>query len=240
MKFIINSQMLYEQLLSLSGFEMSATIDTVSHAFQLPDMDISSVKTPTRLVDFCEARAEKEHYGTVHFFIDDRKFECVWNNPSKYLPLFEQYDSIIGPDYSQHVDMSYDARMYNIYRNKTLTDYMIQQGLNVIYNVSWSLPDTYDYSFSDIPLYSVIAINCTGIWGHYVSRYLWLQGYREALARLKPRQIIRYGDRMPGEAEDISVFFPNERLLRLRQLPKCKKTSRRVMLNQINLFEYGC
>ena len=46
--------------------------------------------------------------------------------------------------------------------------------------------------------------NCTGIKGNHAAIYLWRKGYEEALRVLDPILIIRYGDKMSGEREDIS------------------------------------
>jgi hypothetical protein len=51
---------------------------------------------------------------------------------------------------------------------------------------------------------------------HSDSKYLWLRGYHEALRRLQPTRIIRYGQKMQGEREDISIYFDNEYLRRMR------------------------
>ena len=93
---------------------------------------------------------------------------------------------------------------------------MQHNGINYIHNVTWSLPDSYDYSFDGLPIGSTIAINCAGIAGSPSSKYLWYKGYEEALSRLKPSAIVRYGTKMPGENEAISVYFQNERLTLLR------------------------
>ena len=39
---------------------------------------------------------------------------------------------------------------------------------------------------------------------------LRLEGYKEAIRRLEPECVIRYGEKMPGEAEEMSVYFENE------------------------------
>lgn len=197
---------------------------------------------PQRLVGFNEARAEKSHVGTVHYYLNDTLFECVWNNPPKYVPLLQQYESVIGPDFSQYIDMSWDERMFNNYRNWCLTYYWQSNGISVIPNVSWSTPDTYELCFQWIPKQSVIAIGSLGILRSSTSRYLWLNGYREIEEQLHPSLIIRYGDIIPGENSDISVYFQNERLQRLRQLPR--RTNRRIVTktslsNQLNIFSHG-
>ena len=93
---------------------------------------------------------------------------------------------------------------------------MQHNGINYIHNVSWSLPDSYDYSFSGLPKASVIAINCSGISGTDVSKYLWYKGYEEAVRRLNPLAIVRYGTKLSEEKGAISRYFENERLNLLR------------------------
>ena len=52
--------------------------------------------------------------------------------------------------------------------------------------------------------------------GNYAAKYLWRKGYEEAIKVLEPILIIRYGDKMPGEREEISVYFENINLKNLR------------------------
>ncbi len=265
MKFQINSELLLKHLSAFSGAlsqstSTSAVIDCFkfethssglsqtmpdiaskpTSSLKMPSIEFYEGPAPTRLVGFNAARCEKKHLGTIHFYIADRLFDCTWYNPDKYIPLLKQYDSVIGPDFSQYADMTYDERYYNAWRNRTLTVHWQSCGVNVIPNVTWSLPDSYSYSFAGIPKHSIIAVNCTAIRGYNLSKYLWLKGYEEMLRQLEPRQIIRYGDRMPNEDETISIYFPNERLQRFRRLPRKPRIRKSILMsNQLNLFNYG-
>lgn len=42
---------------------------------------------------------------TVHFYIDDSKFEKVWNNPEKYITRLQQYKQVLSPDFSLFTNM---------------------------------------------------------------------------------------------------------------------------------------
>ena len=162
MKFIVNSEQLLKQLSSMSGVlsqttSTSSVIDcfkfetqSTGHSqtitdiacerikpFEMPTIESFAGPAPSRLVGFNEARCEHEHFGTVHFYINDDLFKCVWNDKNKYLPLLRQYESVIGPDFSQYVDMTYDERYYNAWRNRTLTAEWQSYGINVIPNVTW-------------------------------------------------------------------------------------------------------
>ena len=171
---------------------------------------------PKRLVPFNEAYAKKDYDCTVHFFIDDLLFIRVLRNPERYLEFFKKCNSVIGTDLSQYADMPAEDRYYCAYINSAFSAYLQRNGVKVIPNVTWSLPDSYVYSWSSMPRHSVISINCKGISRHDLSKYLWYRGYWKAVSTLHPSLIVRYGTKMPGENTSISVFFENERLNYMR------------------------
>lgn len=171
---------------------------------------------PTALVSFNSALTAKDHNQCVHFFIDDYQFERIWNLPSRYVECLRQFQCVIAPDFSQYTDMPYPQRIWNNYRGKFIGAWLQSQGVAVIPNVTWSLPDSYEYCFDGIPQRSVIAINSTGATRYGLTRFLWLKGYREALSRLRPLAVIRYGTMIAGEDTSVSIYFNNERVLNLR------------------------
>lgn len=188
----------------------------VSGYYQMPILKPYNGEIPTRLVPFNVAYANKDYDCAVHFFIADKHFLRVFLNPTKYLPFFQKCKAVIAPDLSQYSNMHYAMRIYHSYCNRAIAALWQANGVNVIPNVTWSLPDSYNYSFQGIPENSVIAINCNGINCCDLSKYLWYSGYKEALKRLHPRHILRYGVRMQDEREDLSSYFINERLNKLR------------------------
>lgn len=188
----------------------------LSFTAPLPALAPYCYETPTRLVPFNEAYANKDYNCTVHFFINDLLFIRVLRNPEKYLDFFLKCHSVIGTDLSQYADMSAEERYFCAYINSAFSAYLQRNGVKVIPNVTWSLPDSYGYSWSSMPRYSVVAINCKGIMKHDVSKFLWYKGYTAACRTLHPSLIVRYGTKMPGEYTDNSVFFENERLNYMR------------------------
>ena len=165
---------------------------------------------PEKLYPFNKAVAQKRYDGTPHFYLNDKEFTRVLTFPEKYLEILKRFPSVIAPDFSQYIDMPLPMRFYHCFLNKALAAYWISNGVNVIPNVTWSTPDSYDYTFAGIEKNCVIAINCTGVRKSGYSKYLWLEGYKEAIRRLEPECIIRYGEKIPGEAEEMSVYFENE------------------------------
>lgn len=183
--------------------------------YEMPTLKACNI-IPTSLVSFNAALTAKDHNQCVHFFIDDYQFERIWNLPDRYVECLRQFQCVIAPDFSQYTDMPYPQRMWNNYRGKFIGAWLQSQGVTVIPNVTWSLPDSYEYCFDGIPQQSVIAINSTGAARYGLTRFLWLKGYREALSRLRPLAVIRYGTMIPGEETSVSIYFNNERVLNLR------------------------
>jgi hypothetical protein len=171
---------------------------------------------PKRLVPFNVAYSEKDYDCTVHFFIHDGLFIRVLRDPEKYLPFFQKCHSAIGPDLSQYANMLFEERYFAAYINRAFTLYLQRNGVTVIPNVTWSLPDSYEYSFTGVPHYSVVAINSNGVMKHDASKYLWQKGYQTACHTLHPCLIVRYGTVMPNEHSEISIYFENERLKYLK------------------------
>ena len=185
---------------------------------QLPvlnPIDVASI-VPIRLVPFHEAYAHKDYAVYVPAAFTYKHFLCVLRHPERYLDFFQKCRAVIAPDLSQYADMSAQERYLSAYINRAFARYLQDKGVVVIPNVTWSLPDSYGYSFTGIPQYSPVAINCNGILKHDVSKYLWYRGYEQAVSTLHPSLIIRYGTRMPNEHSDVSLYFCNERLMKLR------------------------
>lgn len=169
-----------------------------------------------RLMPFHEAYAHKTYSCTVHFFIDDNHFLRVLRNPEHYLDFFKKCHSVIGPDLSQYSNMSQEDRYLSAYVNRAFSHYLQDNGVTVIPNCTWSLPDSYEYSFTGMPQNAVIAVNSNGVLKNDVSKYLWLRGYNTACSVLKPSTIIRYGNYVPSENTSISIYFDNKRIKDLR------------------------
>ena len=165
---------------------------------------------PVKLQAFNKAVAQKQYENTVHFYLNDKEFTRILTYPEKYLEILKKFKSVISPDFSQYIDMPSPMRFYHCFLNRAFAAYWNNNGINIISNVTWCTPDSYDYSFTGIEKNGIIAINCTGVKKSDYSKFLWLQGYKEAVKRLKPKHIIRYGEKMPNEYEEISTYFENE------------------------------
>lgn len=148
----------------------------------------------------------------VVFYINDYRFANRLTHPWRYTDLLLQYDGVIAPDLSQYTDMDYPERLSNNYWNKVFTAYWQNQDVNIYPNVTWSLPDSYEYSLAGYPRKSVIAINSMGILKSNFSTSLWLDGYHYMVNALEPTCILRYGPKIYGEDESISIYLENQQI----------------------------
>lgn len=171
---------------------------------------------PNRIVAFDEAYTKKDTDCIVHFYENDRRFMRLFHNPMKYLGFLKKCAVVIGPDLSQLAYMDEKSRYFHAWHNRAMSAWLQQNGVNLIPNVTWSRRDSFKYSYLGMPKHSIIAVNCTGIYGHDVSMYMWREGYKNVALPLEPSIIIRYGDKMPDENQRITLHFDNERLNRLR------------------------
>lgn len=178
---------------------------------------------PERLIPFHVARNSYDIEAGVHFFIDDYQFERIWQSPHRYLDTLKRFRVVIGPDFSQFADTPKSLRIWQNFRGKFLSAWWQSEGIRVIPNVTWSTPDSYAYCFDGHPRNSVIAIHSQGVKNTSLSTYLWRKGYEEAVKRLQPSLILRYGEVMPGENEEISIYYPNYYIKRLRQYGRKRK-----------------
>lgn len=205
----------YYRKMHCDNLDISLSMKTVGK-YGMSPLTAYTGKIPTSVIPFHTALSSKEYNSCVHFYIDDYRFKRIWTNMRQYIPILKRFHCVIGPDFSQFCDMAYPRRLFNCYRNNQISAFWQKHGIKVIPNVTWSLPDSYAFCFDGIPLNSVIAINCTSIVNNNLSKYLWQKGYFEALSRLQPKAIIRYGTVMPFENKEISYYFANERLNELK------------------------
>lgn len=148
----------------------------------------------------------------VVFYINDDRFASRLSHPWTYTKELMEYNGVISPDLSQYIDMDYPERMSNNYWNKVFAAYWQNQGVNIYPNVTWSLPDSYEYSLEGYPHKSVIAINSMGIKQSYFSVSQWLDGYYYMIRALEPICILRYGPKIYGEDESISIYLVNKQI----------------------------
>jgi hypothetical protein len=132
--------------------------------------------------------------GAVHFFLEDYRFETVWNRPYKALEALAPYKMLLTPDFSLYRDWPLMLQMWNVYRNRWCGRFWQEHGFTVIPTVSWSTSKSYDFCFLGVPRRSVVAIGAVGVRLDQVLEYdLFMDGFCEMVGRLEPAVVLSYG-----------------------------------------------
>lgn len=74
---------------------------------------------------------------TVHFFLDDYKFDEVWKNPEQELTRLSQYAQLLSPDFSVYADMPTPLQIYSVFKNRWCASFWQFNKMAVIPTVSW-------------------------------------------------------------------------------------------------------
>jgi len=167
---------------------------TPTGVFELPKLEGCQVPEEIILVPFNIAQGMKNLHGCwIHFFIQDRLFERVWNNPYKYLKLFKRCDGVISPDFSMYMDMYMPQQLWNCWRNRILANWLHTKGIKVIPNVSWADEQSLSWALDGIPEKSVVALTTQGCLRSYVCKQSLLNGLHRLIREKHPTEIIIYG-----------------------------------------------
>lgn len=126
----------------------------------------------------------------VHFFVDDYRFNGIYDHPERTLSRYSQYAFLLSPDYSTYSDMSMWRQLENVAKNRWVGAYWQSMGLTVIPTVSWGLTQSFDFYFDGIEKNATVAV---GMIGCKRSKLHFMRGYNAMLEKLEPSKIICFG-----------------------------------------------
>ena len=175
--------------------------------------------------------------GAVHFFLDDYRFERVWNRPNKALVSLEKFATLLTPDFSLYHDWPLSLQLWNTYRSRWCGAFWQQQGFTTIPTISWSDEESYAFCFCGIPTQSVVAVSTVGVrLGDPLEYALFVRGFQALVKRLQPVLVLCYG-KLPALCHQWAevVCYPTRwmgirhaRSLTQRQLPSCDTTQCKI------------
>lgn len=142
----------------------------------------------------------------VHFFLDDFRFESLWNNPERNLDVLMRIGMVLSPDFSLWRDMPLAMQIWNVYRNRWLGCFWQGHGIQVIPTISWSEP--HDFCFAGVAQGSIVAISTVGVIRDKSAHRLFRAGFEKMSRVIKPEAILCYGDLSPLGIETDVVIFP--------------------------------
>ena len=151
------------------------------------------------LIGYDKVNQSNDYKSIVHFFLDDYKFESIYNNPEKKIEALRQFKAVLTPDFSMFVEMPIALQLFATFKNRWTGAYLQQQGIKVIPTVRWGALTSFNFCFDGIEKGSIVAVSTIGV---KKQKSHFMLGYNEMLSRIKPSKIICYGkpfDEMKGD-----------------------------------------
>ncbi len=168
----------------------------------------SANELPERLVSLTNIYKPDTDKSWLHFYLDDSRFECVWNNPYHYLSTFRKVKGVISPDFSVYRNMPSELQRRNVYRNRAIAVWLNSIGVKVIPNIRWGDTNTYKMCFSGIEEGSVVAVSNYGCYAKSYDRQKFKEGLYCLIDYIHPSGIVLYGtlpDYLEEECKKLGV-----------------------------------
>lgn len=158
--------------------------------FEIPKIEKEEIQIEKIELIGYDKLNEKETDKIVHFFLDDYKFEAIWNNPEPRIEKLKKYKAVLSPNYSIYTEMPLSIKVYNTFRSRWCGAYLQAKGIKVIPTVAWGEPNTFWFCFDGISKGSIVAVSTLGV---RKEKALFMQGYNELIRKIQPKAIVCYG-----------------------------------------------
>lgn len=191
----------------------------------MPQLDPADF-APDRLRAFTSCPRCSDPKAGVHFFLDDYRFEGVWSDPLRYVPMLARFGCVLTPDFSCYLDMPEPMQRWNVYRGRAVGRIWQDAGLEVVPTLTWGEQNTYVFCFEGIPQGSVVALSTVGLMDCREGVELFRHGAAEATRQLRPSVVLAYGRRCGFDANGTDVvWYESEMQQRFEKIRKDRKTA---------------
>lgn len=182
--------------------------------WQMPIISPSYTKS-SRMVGFNYAKTFPDKTCGIHFFIDDYQFERCWRRPMEYVPVLQEYEFCLTPDFSLYMDMPLPLQLFNVYRSRAMGNLWQRNGIEVVPTLQWADSESYGFAFDGLPRKSTVAVSTVGVNRSRKATERWRRGMAEAVRRLEPKTVLLYGKEIDfdsdAEVVNIEAFKPRRR-----------------------------
>ncbi|MBQ3497814.1 MAG: DUF4417 domain-containing protein [Clostridia bacterium] len=188
--------------------------------FEIPKIEKEEIKLENVELIGYDKLNENETEKIVHFFLDDYKFEAIWNDPEPRIEKLKKYKAVLAPNYSIYTEMPLSLKVYNTFRSRWCGAYLQSKGIKVIPTVAWGEPNTFWFCFDGIEKGSIVAVSTLGV---RKEKALFMQGYNELIRKIKPQAVICYGEpfeEMMGKIITVDYAKTNNYVKRLAEETK--------------------
>lgn len=188
--------------------------------YQIPMLPKSDA-VPGKGIDFVssKARSLKGHKDlTVNFYIDDKSFLQVWNQPDQYIEHLKCFNSVCSPDFTIASGMPSALNIYNLYRNHALGYYWAVMGVKIIPSVNIISPKEMPWIFDGTPHRSVVSCCTNGRVRSKSARMEFCENFKEMLEAIEPTKVVIVGI-VPDELNvDVPIINLNSRSQNMKEI----------------------
>jgi hypothetical protein len=177
----------------------------IENEYGIPIMAKVSVGDLDLSMPFLKYR-EKDRNGICHFFLDDYRFESVWNHPVKALRAVLTYKGAVSPDFSLYTDWPPALNIWNVYRNRWCGRLWNEYGQIVVPTVGWTTEESYKFCFLGIQSKSIVAMAYFK-GSDFDSDKYFLKGYEELIKQIDPEKVLMYCNNMAVDIKDDRIII---------------------------------
>ncbi|MCM1307916.1 MAG: DUF4417 domain-containing protein [Butyrivibrio sp.] len=128
---------------------------------------------------------------TIHFFLEDYKFERFYYDCDKYIEKLAKYKALLTPDFSLYPSMPLPLQRFSIFKNRWCGAFWQEYGLKVIPTITWGDKRSYSFCFKGVEKHSIVAVST---FGQKREKQEFMLGYDAMLERIEPLYIICFGE----------------------------------------------
>lgn len=160
----------------------------------------------------------------VHFFLDDYRFESVWNNPRRYVGVFKQFAGVLAPDFSAYPEWPFTMKLFNVYRSRWCARFWQVNGIHVLPVVTWAEPASFEYVLDGLPARAPLALAVPHIYHEPEVKAAFYEGVRRVLRTLHPTKLLVYGKDKDGMLRKLTMLADTRLYLAEPQRPHIRLT----------------
>ena len=149
---------------------------------------------PRNVISLSEISSVKDRQNCwVDHFVDDFKFNSAWNNLDLKLPVYRQFEGVIGFDWSLDEAFQPGMNIWHCTKSRNADYYLQQNGIDVIPVASWVGRDSFRWCLDGLPERSNIAVSTNGCKSSLDSLRIFLDGVEVVQDCLRPSSLIVCG-----------------------------------------------
>lgn len=198
-----------ERTRTIDAYNLADYNEKMTEGFYQMPIILKEDCIPSDLIGFNYAKTFENKEVGIHFYIDDYQFERIWNSPSEYISLLEEYECVLTPDFSLYREMPIAMMIWNVYRSRLIGQIFQRSGITVIPTVSWCQKETFAFCFDGLPKKSVLSISTIGVKRDPEAFQIWKDGVDEMIRRLDPKALLIYGGEVDYDFGKIKTVYYN-------------------------------